>query len=176
MVAVTSYIRSILPINDCIATLLPIFLLYYVLPLILCGLILLFHKWKKIFTENQVRVYFLSITVGVYSISSLNSAVDQLFLPYILASTVTIAVATIITFFWKISLHTVGIGGLLAVVIVWTRMMPQVVLPLIPIVVICAGLVGFARLQLQAHTQSQIYVGYLVGFFATLGGILLLSM
>jgi membrane-associated phospholipid phosphatase len=29
-----------------------------------------------------------------------------------------------------------------------------------------AGLVGFSRLQLNAHSSSQVYCGFLLGFFS----------
>jgi membrane-associated phospholipid phosphatase len=36
----------------------------------------------------------------------------------------------------------------------------QVVIPLILI----AGVVGYARLKLEAHSQSQVYLGFVTGF------------
>lgn len=173
--SLTIYIRDILPTNDFIGTLLPIFLLYYVLPLILCGLYVLFLKWKHI-GHDISRLMLLCMVIAIYSINTFNNAVDQIFMPYILASTFTIVVATIITYFWKISLHTIGMGGLVAITIICARMMPLLALKLVPIVVVCAGLVGFARLYLQAHTHAQIHVGFAVGFVTTLGGIIVLAL
>ena len=97
--SLTIYIRDILPTNDCIKTLLPIFLLYYVLPLVLCGLYIFFLKWRH--SEPDIsRLTLLGMVIAIYTINSFNSAVDQIFMPYILASTFTIIVATIITYFW----------------------------------------------------------------------------
>lgn len=173
--SLTVYIRDILPTHDFIRTILPIFLLYYVLPLVLCGMYLLFLKWRHI-ERNNSRLALLCMVTAIYSVNSFNTAVDQIFMPYILAITFTIFVATIITYFWKISLHTVGMGGLLAISLICARMMPLLALKMIPTIVVLTGLVGFARLYLNAHTQTQIYVGYAVGFFTTIGGIVLLSL
>ncbi len=173
--SLTIYIRDILPPNDYIKTLLPIFLLYYVLPLVLCGLYILFLKWRH--SELGIsRLTLLGIVIAIYSINSFNSAVDQIFMPYILASTFTIIVASIITYFWKISLHMVGMGGLLSITLICARILPLLALKIVPFIVICTGLVGFARLYLQAHTHTQIYVGFIVGLVTTIGGVVVLAI
>jgi len=38
-------------------------------------------------------------------------------------------------------------------------------LGLIAVTILVSGLIGFARLKLQAHTPAQIYAGFILGFF-----------
>ena len=64
---------------------------------------------------------------------------------------------------WKISAHAIGMGGLVAFVFAMHRSAHQpVFLPLL-FAIIFAGVVGSARLQLEAHSPKQIYAGYLLG-------------
>ncbi len=65
-----------------------------------------------------------------------------------------------ITHFWKISLHLAGIGGLLAIVFSIANS-----LWLFLACVFVSGLMGTARLYLQAHNSSQVYIGFFVGLF-----------
>lgn len=79
--------------------------------------------------------------------------------------TLSIVVLTIITFFWKMSAHMTGMGGLIAAVVVlglkFTTFQP--LYPLL-ISVMLAGLVASVRLYLEAHKPLEIYVGLLFGF------------
>jgi len=83
--------------------------------------------------------------------------------------------------FTKISLHAVGMGGLVAGVIVVSELLAydrlaillpgsmKVTVSLLAVLVatiLAAGLVGTVRLWLQAHTLEDILGGYVVGFVA----------
>ncbi len=72
---------------------------------------------------------------------------------------------TVVSFFWKMSAHMTGLGGLLAVIWVLGRKFPtfEVLYPFLGVLVLC-GIVAWARLFLQAHRPMEIYVGWAVGF------------
>lgn len=76
-------------------------------------------------------------------------------------------------------MHTVGIGGFLAMVII-TMVNTSVPLydlrPILLGVIVLAGLVGTARLVLKAHVPQEIYGGYIVGFFGQFAAISLLNI
>lgn len=81
-----------------------------------------------------------------------------------LGAAAAVAVAVIVNIKWKISIHMIGIGGLIgtffglsAFLLVDLRMM-------IIVFLLIAGLLGTARLTLGAHRPAQIYVGFLAGF------------
>ncbi len=64
---------------------------------------------------------------------------------------------------WKISLHMVGIGGLVGL-ITYLIIKMQVNLGFYLILaIIAAGLTGTARLSLNAHKPLEIYTGFLAG-------------
>lgn len=78
---------------------------------------------------------------------------------------VSVLILTGISFFWKMSAHMTGLGGLLAVVLVLGNKFPTfaVLYPLLVVLVLC-GLVASSRLMLQAHRPLEIYVGWIAGF------------
>lgn len=79
--------------------------------------------------------------------------------------TCSVALLTGVTFFWKMSAHMIGIGGLLAVLGVLGIYFPSLGLAyLLVAALILGGLVASARLYLGAHSPAEVYVGFLVGF------------
>lgn len=78
---------------------------------------------------------------------------------------VSVVVLTGISFFWKMSAHMTGVGGLLAVILVLGSRFPNfhVLYPLLGGLILC-GMVASSRLMLQAHRPSEIYMGLGAGF------------
>lgn len=75
--------------------------------------------------------------------------------------------------FMKISLHTMGMGNLLAIVIAASFVSLYGLSTYLAIAVLIAGLVGSARLILKAHQPREIYFGYLVGFLAQMAAFIM---
>ncbi len=86
-----------------------------------------------------------------------------------------IVVLTVVTFFWKMSAHMTGLGGLIAVVVVLGLKFPTFH-PLYPLLgsLVLTGLVGTVRLYLEAHKPIEIYVGLLFGFLLCFVGFSLI--
>lgn len=83
---------------------------------------------------------------------------------FLLGSCVSVVLTLIINLFWKVSAHAIGIAGVVGAVIGLSLRIHYNLSPLIIMLISLFGLVGFARLKLLAHTPSQVYVGFLVGF------------
>lgn len=103
------------------------------------------------------------------------------FTSFVLGTTIGLFTAFFINLFSKISAHAVGMGGLVAMVIISMWQFSNGILQLnfgefgtiqinaillLIVVVLIAGLVGTSRLKLDAHTLQDLYGGYLVGFAA----------
>ncbi len=78
----------------------------------------------------------------------------------------------IINWGWKISAHMIGIGSMAAIIIILGVYTRQDVLNILISVIILSGLLGCARLKLQAHQPAEIYAGFIAGF-CSLTGLLL---
>ena len=87
--------------------------------------------------------------------------------------TLSVILLTGITFFWKMSAHMTGVGGLLAVLGVLGIYFPSMDLAyLLVATLLLGGLVASARLYLDAHRPAEVYVGLLVGFVTCWMGFL----
>ena len=79
--------------------------------------------------------------------------------------TSAVLVLTVVTYFWKMSAHLTGIGGVLAITGVLGIYFPSVTVAyLLVFSTVLGGLVATSRLYLDAHRPSEVYVGFLVGF------------
>ena len=84
-----------------------------------------------------------------------------------------ITLALLITLKWKISVHMLGVGGLLGALIGLNYRFNLDWLFIIIAVVLISGLVGFARLETKSHSSNQVYVGFIIGFCVELLAVLL---
>jgi len=112
-----------------------------------------------------------------YNLSNSND-VPTIFSTFLLGVVIALALAFVINVLDKISLHMVGMGGLVGMLMITMGLFGAngivvggytVGLGVLLIIgVVIAGLVGTARLALGAHDKVQIYAGYLVGFLSQL--------
>jgi hypothetical protein len=83
-----------------------------------------------------------------------------------LGSCLAIFSSFFINIFSKISLHALGTGNLIGLMLIVIRQSPYDLRWAVPACILLAGLVGTARLFLKAHNTNQIFAGYFVGFTA----------
>ena len=84
---------------------------------------------------------------------------------YVFAAAVLSLIVTVINFWWKISLHSVGAGALVGLVFILSlKMLTPLEWYLISTVII-GGLVLSSRLKLNIHSPQQVWIGLFTGFF-----------
>ncbi|MEO6904091.1 MAG: hypothetical protein ABI315_13215 [Bacteroidia bacterium] len=83
---------------------------------------------------------------------------------FILGSILCILLTLIINIKWKISAHAIGIGGLIGTLMVMISKFHIHLENFFLIAILLAGCIGYARLRLQAHTPTQVYLGLVLGF------------
>lgn len=87
-----------------------------------------------------------------------------------------ILLIALISFFWQISAHAAGMGGILGTLLGAFLLTQQIsLIYAFLVVLIITGFVLSARLALQAHTPAQIYVGSLLGLLVTFCSIIFIQ-
>lgn len=117
--------------------------------------------------ERRERILSLIITgICVYSFSYVLKGwhTPVTMQSFAFGASVMIFISLILSTFSRISLHSIGWGGLTALVSYFSFSQPDLSW-LLGLVVLLSGLVGTARIYLDEHTPRQIYLGYLIGFF-----------
>jgi len=138
---------------------------------ILFPLLFIFLLYKKkivhsIFLESrEERIYpILIIAIFYYLTYYLMKGIrtSPVFSYYMLGATLLTILALIITFYSKISLHMLGMGGMSGLILglVFNLSLNSEYLLA---VIFVSGITGFARLKLNSHKPSEIYSGFLVG-------------
>lgn len=79
--------------------------------------------------------------------------------------------ASIISAFWKISLHMLGVGGVFGVLFSLNFLFGGLSLILIVALFTC-GILAVSRILEKAHSHTQIYVGFIIGFLIECGSVL----
>ena len=133
-----------------------------------------YFRFRNIISSYHVdnrkeRIIPLLTTSLLYFITSLIVFRFQipLFLKsFIFAATFLIISVSMINFWWKISLHSVGAGALTGIVIVLSlKSYTPLTWYLIP-VILASGLVLASRLRLNSHNPIQVWIGFLTGLFS----------
>ncbi|MFM7022594.1 MAG: hypothetical protein ACKOXB_06410 [Flavobacteriales bacterium] len=105
----------------------------------------------------------LSYLLSSVVMQNLMENVPQLILVVLAGAQLSILLALVISSFWKISIHMIGIGGIIGTEILMMQLFHFSWDMMLYASILVAGLVGFARLRLNAHQPSEVLVGFVVG-------------
>ena len=114
---------------------------------------------------------FLLYVVAVVYLYKVNLPLWML--AFMIGGVAALAVAAIVSRRWKISAHATAVGGLSAVGLVCSLMLPGG-LWLLCLTLLAAGLVMSSRLILGVHTPGQVYAGWLNGFVLVITAMFLI--
>jgi len=122
-------------------------------------------------SNNTERIIPLIITALLYYFSFYllrRMGVPGLIQSFLLASAIAVCTNLFITTRWKISAHMIGIGGLTGLIISLAIFYSANIMLYFLAVIVLSGLIGFARLSLNAHSPAQVYLGLGIGFIVML--------
>jgi len=89
---------------------------------------------------------------------------NQLIFYMMMGACASIFIAFFVNIFTKISLHTIGTGSLLGLLITLIPFSTYDLRLVFIFAILLAGAVGASRLVLKAHTEREVFSGYFVGF------------
>jgi hypothetical protein len=154
-----------------------VFVFTYVLPAIVLGALHLLRLIGHLeASERNERIFPVAVTALIYYLTySFLSSHDMLVFValFILSVDIVLILLLIQNFFWKVSLHGAGIGGICALALFITIQISPFNAIYLALSILVAGLVAHARLSLQEHTPGQLIAGFFTGFAPVLGMFLI---
>lgn len=162
-------------------TLLMMVLYTAVIPIISIIIMRLLNMVGSVMMEDKMErigplLMIMIIYFWIYYNLSQEPSTPTIFSAFLLGVVIALAVAFVINVMDKISLHTIGMGGLAGMTMISAWVFRgegidvgalSVSVSIVALVVVfLAGLVGTARLALKAHDHFQVYAGYAVGFMS----------
>jgi hypothetical protein len=148
----------------------------FIIPLCFIPIFLYFKLIENIKIDSPTHRIFPLLVTGLlyfstyYILSKYPIPFINLFL---LSASICVLINACITPWWKVSSHLIGAGGLTGLVISMFFRLNADISGLLIIAILISGLIGFARLRLNSHTQLQVYGGFFIGFFIVCGMILI---
>jgi membrane-associated phospholipid phosphatase len=120
---------------------------------------------RERFVPYLITLFFYGVQIWLMYVKD----VHTLFLITTISMFVSIFIAMIITFFWKISTHMVALGGLVGLLIrLSINFYSFDIIVLLLVSILISGLVMSARVYLNKHTIMQVYIGFLLGILVSL--------
>lgn len=147
-------------INTCLAPLLAIFFLKRIGVI---SSVLLDERTDRIYPV-LVSVFFYLFTYYLFRQANLPSVMSY----FIMGATLLTLIGFIVTFYWKISIHMISMGGFTGFLIALSLLLRFEMAFLIILTILLSGLLGTARIKLNAHNPPQVYAGYITGVFVML--------
>jgi membrane-associated phospholipid phosphatase len=172
LLTMPAYFSALMPVNAKWMVIGLIFLTTCILPtlfiiaMIKSGIVSTTYLSKR---EDRTMPYIVSIIffyVTYYLLKKLQ--ISPVYYYFMIGATLLNILVMGINFFWKISSHMASIGALAGMMLGLSYFLGTFYFSLIALTLLMAGITGFARLKLQAHTPAQIYSGFLLGFFTIL--------
>jgi len=149
-----------------------IFCVTFVLPALNIGIFKTFGSIRSFsMEERQERIIPFSFITILYCVitylfySRTRVSLNDNLLKFLLIIDFLVLTATIVTIFYKVSVHSMSIWGFIGIILPLNKVSEDGALfyPTI-IAFVIAGLVMTARLQLNAHTPREVMVGGMLGF------------
>ncbi|MCC7246058.1 MAG: hypothetical protein IT269_10285, partial [Saprospiraceae bacterium] len=117
-------------------------------------------------------VFYLWMFKNIFSSGNM----PTLYAVCVLGATIGLFLSFFVNIFTKISAHAVGMGGLVAMLLLAAFSWPGAAVAIgdlqistvvvLAAIIVIGGIVGVARLSLDAHTPPDLYRGYATGFIA----------
>jgi hypothetical protein len=128
--------------------------------------------------DRIVPFFFIAVlhTLLIYMFySRTRISIDDNLLKFLIIADALIVASFVITLFYKISVHAIGVWGLTGILLTLNQITTHGALfyPLVGCIAI-AGAVMSARLQLNAHTSREVWMGAVVGLAVSFIGMVIL--
>lgn len=157
----------ILPVNYRYIIVVLVFLTTFVLPSIIIFILLKAGKIESLeMHSRQERVLPMIIIAaafyGTYYLLK-QTSITGLMALFMVGATMLVLISLIVNYITKISLHMTAWGGMFGTFLGMAISFHYNLTALLFIIILIIGIIGTARLKLNAHTPAQVYSGFLLG-------------
>jgi hypothetical protein len=114
--------------------------------------------------ERKVPLILASVLYATSSYIVFRLPIPIFLKSFVYASFFLSIIALIINFWWKISLHSISAGALIALVLILSLRMYTPLVWYLVASVMAGSLVMFSRLRLDYHNPPQVWLGLMSGF------------
>ena len=115
--------------------------------------------------EDRILPLIATMIFYIWTLVSMRAMQPPiLFLQMMFGATISLILAFIINLKVKISLHAIGAGNLVGIILFIIFQTHYQILWLLIIGLVVAGFIGTARLYLNAHNKLEVMLGYFIGF------------
>jgi cation transport ATPase len=125
-------------------------------------------RHERIVPFSFITILYVVVTYLFYTRTRIGFN-DNL-LKFLIIMDALVLVGTLVTYFYKVSVHSLGICGLVGILLPLNNISEDggLFYPTLAAIVV-AGVVMSARLQLNAHTPREVMVGGVLGFMTGFG-------
>lgn len=140
----------------------------YVLPAVIIFILLVYKGIQNLEMPSSFERR-LPLLLSSFLYLATNRFVSRIGLPpeyqfYFLGIAVAALLALFINYRMKISIHMIGMGGVTGLLVALAMLYGMVPFSALAVFLVLSGAVGSARLYLESHEETEIYLGYFVGF------------
>lgn len=118
------------------------------------------------FSDKKERMLPLLFTFILYAITFYfigGVSLPSIIKGFLLGSTIAVLLTFVVNFFWKVSIHMVGIGGLMGMIFLVILKLLSSIVGFLLVGFLFSGVIGTSRLYLGEHNLKQIAGGYALG-------------
>ncbi|HRH37345.1 MAG TPA: hypothetical protein PK760_03310 [Flavobacteriales bacterium] len=118
--------------------------------------------------RERIAPYIMTLVYyGLTGFLIARTPLDPIVFGFVVGASVALLLTTIVTLWWKISAHMIGVGGMVgAFAALHVVHQHTMILPICAAIVL-SGAVGTARLLTSDHTQTQVGAGFALGVAST---------
>ena len=114
-------------------------------------------------------LFFLFVSFLATKLLSSYRILPDLTIMFIGIAFISLIAYILISLSFKISLHAISIGGVIGVILALSKLYNMNLILLISILFIIAGTILTSRLKLKAHSNLEVYLGFLTGIILQYG-------
>lgn len=122
--------------------------------------------------KDRILLYISSMTFFFWAQYSLREQpeIPRILVAFMFGVFISSAAALMANIYFKISMHAIGMGGLVGIAFVVMQQNTMLMTWPLSVAILIAGIVCTARLIVSDHDQKEIYAGLLVGFLCQIVG------